>query len=182
MLFSLKELFWYNTTDHRSMNSKISTLHGRSIAIKVHHFEWACLQVSKTKSDLAFLKRCRDSSIIPSFAKIKNLLNNPRNHWVLLVVILALVHSQISKIRKNIDFISRRLLSLHLELSNVIFVDLWTRIDAYFALNSLCWEEIWKRKQYLKFLKLSKNSSPPRGFTISLNNKFDGDQISALCS
>jgi len=48
--------------DHRSLNSTIDSLHGRAIASKVHHFERACLQVSKLKLDVDFLIAGKDIS------------------------------------------------------------------------------------------------------------------------
>ena len=116
--------------DQKSQIPNIETLLGRALALKVHHFERARLRVSKMKSDLTFLKRCRDSSSVPSFAKIKHPLNNSRNERVFLLASLGIIRSEISRVRKYLDLISRKLLSSHLELSYLIPADIWTIVDA----------------------------------------------------
>lgn len=111
------------------------------------------------KSDMAFLKRCRDLSIIPFFAEIKHQLNNSKNYHVFLNASLALVRFEIYRVRKGLDFLSRKLFSLHLELPHVMSTTLWARVEACLALKPLHLEEIWKNKQSRKFLKLAKISS-----------------------
>lgn len=172
--------------DHRSLNTEITTLYGRATAIKVHQFEQSRVRVSKLKTDLAFLKRCRDSSLVPLFAQIKRPLNNSSGCRIFLNASMALVRLEIGRVRKVLDFISRNLLSLHLELSNEIFAPLWSRIEACSALKSSRLEEIWKVKQSKKFSKLSEKfishpneSSCFRGPSRSLINS---NQISALRS
>ena len=40
------------------------------------------MQVAKKKSDLTFLKRCRDASLVPVFARISHPLNNSKNRHI----------------------------------------------------------------------------------------------------
>ncbi len=112
---------------------------------------------------MAFLMRCRDSSVIPGFARIKHILNTPRNLGVFLKASLGLVRSEICRVRKNLDRLSRLLLVAHLELSSLFPAPLWTRIDACSALKSQHLEELLKLKQSAKFLKLARRSAPDSG-------------------
>lgn len=168
MWFFLKDVV-NNIMDHKSLSSKSLTLHGRATVIKVIHFEKARLQVSKMKSDQVFVKRCRDSSIITGFANIKHHHKNPRNIHIFLVASLGLIHYEIVQVRKNLDLVSRKLLALHLELSNLFSVDLWGRIDACSIINDFHLEIIWKKKKSSKFLRLS-NSSDLRKSSVPYSN------------
>src|ERR1700733_5719556 len=130
--------------DHRSLNSTIESLHKRAIATKVHQFERARLQVSKLKTDLAFLKRCSDSSVIPVFAHINHHIHTPQNHQVFLRASLALLRAEIIKVRRSLNRISLNLLGLHLTLASLIPDPLWARIDTFSALKTLRLEGIEK--------------------------------------
>ena len=65
--------------DHRSKIPNIETLLGKALALKIRMFEKARLRVSKMKYDLTFLKRCRDCSLVPLFARIKHPLRSSKN-------------------------------------------------------------------------------------------------------
>lgn len=143
--------------DHTSLNSIIESLHGKVVASKVHHFEWARLQVSRLKTDLAFLKHCRDSSIIPNFSRIKHGLHTPRDHQVFLKASLALIRAEISRVHLSLNQLSRVLLDLHLDIGNLISASVWARMEACSALKSLWLEEIRKQNQASKFLRLAGN-------------------------
>lgn len=130
------------------------------------------------KSDLAFLKQCRDSSVIPIFARIKHRLNTPLNHQVFLKASLALVRPEISRVRKSLNLVSRFLLDLHLKLGNLFSTSLWARIDACSALKSLRLEETRKLNQASKFQRLTGNSNRAGGEVSRSRVSFG--QISAL--
>ena len=167
--------------DHRSLDSKNSeTLLGRALATEIHQFERARLRVSKLRSDLTFLKRCRDASIIPSFAKIKHPLHFSLNHNIFLKASLALIRYEISKVRRNLDLLSRKLLSWHLKLPNSVPSSLWTLIDARSALKSNRWEALWKEKQMAKFQKLQMRSSHSNEPSVSSASRVNANQVSAL--
>lgn len=141
------------------------------------------------KIDLAFLKRCRDSSVVHLFARISHHLNKSSNHRIFLNASLTLIRSKISRVRGKLDFLSRNLLSLHLELSSLLSLEIWVRIKAYSALKTLQMEEIWTKKQCDKFSKLSNkssfggNSSIRSGFyNFSSNSRINSNQVAALSS
>jgi len=73
------------------------------------------------KTNLYFLKRCRDLSIVPLFSHIKHRLNNSGSHRIFLNTSLALICYEIARVRSKLDSLSRNLLSLHLELSSLFF-------------------------------------------------------------
>lgn len=167
--------------DHKILNSIIESLHGEATANKVCCFERAHLQVSRLKLDLAFLKRCRDSSIIPFFARIKHRLHTPRNHQVFLKASLALIRAEISRVRNSLSQLSRVLLDLNLDLGNLFSASLWVRIDAYSTLKSLRLEEIRKQKQASKFLRLAGDSEfLNRAVGAASHSRISCGQISAL--
>ena len=93
-------------------------------------FERIRLKVAKKISNLTFLKRYRDASVIPSFAIIKHKLNLLKNFHIFLKVNISLVRSEIFKMRRELDKLSKELLTLHLILSNFVSPSLWSRVDA----------------------------------------------------
>ena len=168
--------------DHRSLSSIIDSLHGKAIASKVHHFERAHSQVPKLKTDLAFLKRCRDSVVIPVFAQISHRLHTPSNHGVFLKASLALLRSEINTVRRDLSRFSQDLLSVHLVLSNLISPSLWAKIDACSALKSLRLEEIRGQKQAAKFQILAQKYVRGESVDEVSCSCISAFQKSALCS
>jgi len=68
-----------NDETRRNLKDKILTQYGREIVKEVRRFERNRWLLMKKKTELTFLKRCRDSSIIPTFAKINHSLRSQRN-------------------------------------------------------------------------------------------------------
>lgn len=168
--------------DHRSLNSTIDSLHGKAITSKVHHFEQAHLQVSKLKTDLDFLKRCRDFVVIPVFAQISHRLHTRSNHGVFVKSSLPLLTSEINRVRRDLYHFSQDLLGLHFELSNLISPFLWARIDACSALKSLHLEEIKGQKQAVKFQILAQKSARGESLDGVSLSRISASQKSALLS
>jgi len=63
----------------RNLKDKILTQYGREIMKEVRRFERNRWLLMKKKTDHTFLKRCKDSSIIPTFAKINHSLRSHHN-------------------------------------------------------------------------------------------------------
>ncbi|GLJ10115.1 hypothetical protein SUGI_0122410 [Cryptomeria japonica] len=99
-------------------------------------------------ADLAFLKRCRDCRLIPSFVKISHHLWSPYTKHIFSQPCLSLLRSIIKSTRRAIDFLNSRLLPLHLELASSLRLDLWLHLDlTSFSRASGHKEECVKRKK-----------------------------------
>ena len=61
------------------MNTEITTLHGRDMLRRIKLFETTRINIVHHVVDLAFLKRCRDNQITPSFATINHRLRSRRS-------------------------------------------------------------------------------------------------------
>ena len=77
----------------RNLKDKILTQYGREILKKVFKFERHRLLLTKKNIDLTFLKRCKDSSIIPTFAKINHFLRNQHNNKIFKLELWVLIDS-----------------------------------------------------------------------------------------
>lgn len=75
--------------------------------------------------------------VILVFAHIIHHLNHFKNKNIFLKANLSLLHSEISKIRKDLDLLSCDLCGLHLDLSNAINPSLWDKVEACSALKSI---------------------------------------------
>ena len=89
------------------------------------------LQIDKCKkiAHLSFLKQCRDTNVIPSFAKISHPLKNNHNNLLFKKMGLMLVHDQIKSLRCALDKLNRQLLLLHTQLANSIDKLTWDYWD-----------------------------------------------------
>jgi len=107
-----------NTTDCRSLRTEILDLYGRDATDEVRQFEQMRLQLVRRKSDLTFLKRCRDAEVILVFARIEHRLRNKINNRIFHRASMALLRNEIRKARIKLDNLSRRLVKIHTALSS----------------------------------------------------------------
>lgn len=116
--------------------------------------------IAKNKVDLTFLKRCRDSLVIPTFASIKHSLRNPRNNHIFNKASQSLLRLEITRTRAYLDTLNKKAYDLHLNLSKQINPELWSRIDGCSTLKALKNEENKCLKLKLKFEKLYNSVNP----------------------
>ena len=112
------------------------------------------LQVMRRKSDLTFLKRCRDADVMPIFTIINHRLRDKKNYYIFHKANISLLRNEIQKARFKLDNLSRKLLVLHTTLANIIQPPLWARIDACSSLKTAKFGEIIVNKQRNKFTQL----------------------------
>ena len=80
------------------------------------------IRISKGKkiAHLSFLKKCRDSHTIPTFARISHHLRSNRNNHIFDKMSLMLIQDQIRGVRFTIHKLDCELFELHLLLSNTL--------------------------------------------------------------
>jgi hypothetical protein len=146
----------------KSLRTEILTLYGQDTADKIRQFERMRLQVMRRKSDLTFLKRCRDADVTPIFTIINHRLRNKKNDCIFHKANISLLRNEIQKARFKLDNLSRKLLVLHTTLANIIQPPLWARIDACSSLKTTKLEEIIVNKQRNKFTRLENTQKQVR--------------------
>ena len=65
----------HNYEDHRNLRDKILAQYGKETMKKVRRFERYILHLAKKKTSITFLKRCRDSLVIPKYLLAMHLLH-----------------------------------------------------------------------------------------------------------
>ncbi|GLJ17907.1 hypothetical protein SUGI_0313760 [Cryptomeria japonica] len=136
--------------------------------MKSKQLEFLRIKLAKRVADLAFLKRCRDCRLIPSFVKISQNLWSPYTKTIFSRACLSLLRSVIKSTRRAIDFLNSRLLPLHLELASSLRPDLWLRLDLTSYARAAGHKEECSRRQKRKFFNLQRrqqgsHSSSPSG-------------------
>ena len=107
----------------------IDTLHGREICFKSKQLEMLKIKLMKKIVDLAFLKHCRDSNMLPCFSKFTHHLRSVFNQHIFLRASLSLLKSIIQSTRREINHLNAKLFPLRLELASTLHPDLWIRLD-----------------------------------------------------
>ncbi|GLJ52764.1 hypothetical protein SUGI_1123710 [Cryptomeria japonica] len=136
--------------------------------MKSKQLEFLRIKLAKRVADLAFLKRCRDCRLIPSFVKISHHLWSPYTKAIFSRACLSLLRSVIKSTRRTIDFLNSRLLPLHLELASSLRPDLWLRLDLTSYARASGHKEECSKRQKRKFFNLQRrqqgrHSSSPSG-------------------
>ncbi|GLJ17582.1 hypothetical protein SUGI_0306010 [Cryptomeria japonica] len=136
--------------------------------MKFKQLEFLRIKLAKRVADLAFLKRCRDYHLIPSFVKISHHLWSPYTKSIFSRACLSLLRSVIKSTRRAIDFLNSRLLPLHLELASSLRPDLWLRLDLTSYARASGHKEECSKRQKRKFYNLQRrqqgsHSSSPSG-------------------
>ncbi|GLJ45836.1 hypothetical protein SUGI_0964920 [Cryptomeria japonica] len=136
--------------------------------MKSKQLEFLRIKLAKTVADLAFLKRCRDCCLIPSFMKISHYLWSPYTKTIFSRACLSLLRSVIKSTTRAIDFLNSRLLPLHLELASSLRPDLWLRLDLTSYARASGHKEECSKRQKRKFFNLQRHqqgshSSSPSG-------------------
>lgn len=143
----MRKVIWNNIMFAKNWNSKIINLHGRDKLREVQIFEKTRILIAKRKTHLAFLKRCRGSYIIPTFAIINHSLKNHKNKHIFNRASMALLCNEIKWTRGELDSVSQKAFHLHTTLANQIDSKLWTEIDATLVLKALRTKESTCKKQ-----------------------------------
>ena len=141
-----------NLSYRRNLQTEIATLYGRDIAKETRRLEATRIKIQRRATDLDFLKRCRDTSVLPKFAIVKHQLRNHRNHRAFDRLGFAIVRGEIRRTRVNLNSLSNLALKLHLKLAHTLRDDLWTIVDACAALKADkegCASRLKQNKKYL---------------------------------
>jgi len=73
-----------NQETRRSLKDKILTQYGRDILKEVRRFEWNRLLLVKKKTDLTFLNRCKDSTIVSTLVTDNHSLRSQHNNQIFI--------------------------------------------------------------------------------------------------
>ncbi|GLJ21435.1 hypothetical protein SUGI_0394760 [Cryptomeria japonica] len=128
------------------------------------------IKLLKKVADLAFLKRCRDSCLIPSFVRISHHLWSHSSKHIFQQASLSLLRDVIKGTRSQINLLNNRLLPLHLELDNSLRPDLWIILDTssfsrVMGRQASC--ILRQTKNFISLLRKRSSSSTPPIFPSS---------------
>ena len=126
---NLKDITTQNA-DCRSLKSIIFNLYRREKSQEVYLLERFRSLIAKKKSDLTFLKCCRDAFVIPSFSCIKHNLKNSCNNHIFSKASQALIRPEMRIFHFDLHILNNKAFHLHLILSNHINPALSSRTHA----------------------------------------------------
>lgn len=136
----------------------ITHLYGEVIFRRTRRYEKLKRKITKLLCDLAFLKRCRDSKILPTFTKLKYHNKSPTIAKILKSTSSKLLVNQIRKIRFDLNKIQTELFGIHLELSNKIHPTLWFKFDTLVNTSMETDKTKFTKLQTRKFERLSNSN------------------------
>ena len=137
-----------------SLKSHLSKLYGELITSQVRIFERTSIRRSKLINNLAFLKRCRDSNIIPNGLQLRDPIRSRRSDHILRASSLSLLRLQIASTRSQLAAVDKQIASTRQNLYNTCQPGDFTKIQALTKSSSDHVYKTIRRKQIKKFDKL----------------------------
>ncbi|KAG8226356.1 hypothetical protein J437_LFUL010495 [Ladona fulva] len=111
-------------------------------------------------SSLAFLQRCRDSDILPSFVQINHHIKCSGARRILRRASMALFRERIRYTRWSLSQCTEEIIRLHLELSSVMASSDWNTLDRItYNSSTSCFDSV-RETQTKKFEGLRKRQKP----------------------
>lgn len=108
---------------HRNLNEQITSLYGREILDEFRKLEKLRVKIKRRAADLDFLKQCRDSSVLPSFACIQHQIRSRWNKSAFHALEKSIVRGEIRRNRYMLVLLSKMALKLHLKLAHELDLD-----------------------------------------------------------
>jgi hypothetical protein len=127
-------------------------------------------------SSLAFMLRCRDQHVIPTFMKVKHHTNTKPTRRILQRTSIALIRERIHCKRRELNKVSRELYLLHLRLSRGLTHHVWDVIDHFMAAQAYWTSVSTTATQKQKFSRLQGTQQPskrmePEKFVVNHTNR-----------
>ena len=113
-----------NISHRRNLQNEIATLYGRDIAKEARRLEMARIKIQRRAIDMDFLKRCRDTNILPIFLIVKQHLRNYSNDRAFDRLGFSIVRGEIRRTSAPLNNLSNLALKLHLKLVHLLRTDL----------------------------------------------------------
>ena len=136
------------------------------------------------RTSMTFLQRCRDTDIIPNFLKLKRVFNTRQAHWIYNRMEKALLRERIHHNRKELALLDKRLLHIHLNISNRMAKTDWQKFDSISYHSMEKQMDINTERQRNKFNRLlppEPSLSVPSRTVINLSeHQLTDDQTSIL--
>ncbi|GJQ69424.1 hypothetical protein Trydic_g6539 [Trypoxylus dichotomus] len=112
-----------------SLHSTIGRVYGDEIYLKTRKLDKLRKRKCQLLSSLAFLRRCRDQNVTPSFVKIQHHIRSTAARKIIHRIQNALTREGVHYAYHELNQISTQLFDLHLELGKLLDEDLWKTID-----------------------------------------------------
>ena len=158
----------------------MSSLYGELTIAKVKSYERNSIKRSKYINNLTFLKRCRDSNIVPPGLRLHDPIRSSKSRSILHKASLALLRHCISTTRSTLASLDKQISATHDQLQSSISTSDYCKVQELTSSSRNHAFKVSRNKQVKKFLKISKpkarsSSSPTRiqakGSPISLRQQ-----------
>jgi hypothetical protein len=125
----IRETFIAHNFVRENLKTNINNLHGEETFHQSRTFEKLRTKRRKLLCDLNFLRRCRDTSVIPVSMKLSFHTRTQTISKILKNASLALIRDAIRSKRRKLDDISRHLYDAHCHLASKLHPVLWKELD-----------------------------------------------------
>lgn len=115
---------------HESFNNFIANQYGKVCQTRVKRFAALRIKRNKLECGLHFVIQCRDNGVIPKFARIKEVKCFRDYKDFFITTNNKIVRRVIQNYRRKIAYVNKDLFMLHMELSRVLGLNIWQRVDA----------------------------------------------------
>ena len=121
----------------QSFKSCSSTLYGERTVQCVREYKRTSIKRSKHINHLAFLKRCRDTSIIPPGLRLHDPIRNHRSNHILLAASQALLRERISSTGCTLKLLDRQITASETALKSSLQQRDFDKISSFTQSSSL---------------------------------------------
>ncbi|XP_018576317.1 uncharacterized protein LOC108914886, partial [Anoplophora glabripennis] len=145
---------------HGSLQTKLRSVFGEETDFATKKLEKYRIRKQKLLSQLAFLCRCREESVMPGFLKIKHHIQSHSAQRILHRASTCLLLERIRYTRRKLDQTERDLLEVHLRFTNKLDREAWDLVDKLTTEKASIRGEEATTKQKSKFEKLLNDQFP----------------------
>ena len=160
-LMSFLQICLQLNSGRESLHSLIKRLYGEDMSKLLRRLEVLRKKKAQLLCSLTFLLRCRDSSLIPKFLRVKRVFNSTHSQRIYNRTEKALLRERIHQNRRDLAHTDQELLTLSLRMGNSMHWSHWDKIDRLTAETSETTFIISTNRQKKKFDNLQNFKSVP---------------------
>ena len=135
----------------QSLKPYLSLLYGEQSVQQVRSYARSSIKHSKYINNLAFLKRCRDSKVIPPGLRLQDPIRNHHSSRILHQASLALLRERIVSTRSLLSHLDKDIAATETSLQTTLSTNDYTKIHTLTAASSKHAFTTTRNKQIRKF-------------------------------
>ena len=143
----------------QTFKSYLSSLYGELTTTKVRSYERNSIKRSKHINNLTFLKRCRDSNIIPPGLRLHDPIRSKKSQSILHKASLALLRHRISATRSTLATLDRQISTTQEHLQSSTSAADYSKVQRLTLSSSNHAFKKSRSNQVKKFVEISKHKT-----------------------